>query len=122
MKKIITLLFCIGAFATSFAQYQYPLNDKRIYRADNRQAGQYANSSFDRDNDRREHGNAGYISAEKARDYQINKINREFNERVESIQCDTYLSNHGKRKAIREAQKARLKEIAFVNERYNCAQ
>lgn len=50
MKKIITLLFFVGAFATSFAQYDRPKNNDM-------RDGQYANSSFgNRNYDRNDKG------------------------------------------------------------------
>ena len=115
MKKFITLLFLVGAFATSFAQYNHQQN------RDN----QYANSSngngnYGRDNKDWRHFNEVNIYSVKARDFQIEKINRDFDSRVQAIQCDRYLRRREKKAAIRDAETERSRQIQMVNERFNC--
>ena len=125
MKKIITLLFSVGAFATSFAQYnQQQNNDDRNYRTEGKRDDQYANSSNDNRNYDRNDKNwrpfhkGNYYSA-KERDFQIEKINREFYFKVEAIQCDRYLRRREKKAAIRHAKIERFRQIKMVNERFN---
>ena len=113
MKKFITLLFSLGAFATSFAQY----NDHQSKRND-----QYANSSNDSWNyskDRR-HFDHGNIFSAKERDFQIEKINRDFAFRVKAIQHNRYLRRREKKAAIRNAEIERSRQIQLVNDRFNC--
>ena len=68
MKKIITLLFSFGVFATSFAQYNHGQNNRD---------DQYTNSSSDNYKKRGHFNNGNYYSA-RERDFQIEKINRDF--------------------------------------------
>ena len=123
MKKFITLLFSLGAFATSFAQYNHQQNnDDRNYRTGSGRDNQYANSSNDNANYSREwrHFNHGNIFSAKERDFQIEKINRDFVFRVKAIQYDRYLSRREKKAAIRDAERERSRQIQLVNERFNC--
>jgi hypothetical protein len=125
MKKIITLLFSLGAFTISFAQYDHQRNnDDRNYRTENKRDDQYAGSSngdrYDNrdDRDRRHFDKGNYYSA-KERDFQIEKINREFDSRIQAIQCDRYLRRRAKKAAIRNAEIERSGQIQMVNERFN---
>jgi hypothetical protein len=123
MKKIITLLFCLCVFATSFAQYHWQ-NDDRIYR-ENRQDDHYANSSYgdhyyDRDDRRHGHFNIQFVFSAGDRNFQIERINRDFDHKVEAIQCDPYMRHHEKREAIRNIEYERTRQIDLVNERFNC--
>jgi hypothetical protein len=125
MKKIITLLFSVGAFATSFAQYNHQQNnDDRNYRTESKHDDQYANSSngnrnYDRyDRDRR-HFNKGNNYSAKGRDFQIEKINSDFDFQVQAIQCDRSLRRREKKAAIRHAEIERSRRIQMVNERFN---
>ncbi|MEP6952007.1 MAG: hypothetical protein ABI863_22145 [Ginsengibacter sp.] len=123
MKKILTLLFSLGAFATSFAQYNHQQNnDDRNYRTESRRDDQYANSSADNRNYSTEwrHFSHGNIFSAKERDFQIEKINRDFTFRVEAIQCDRYLRRREKKAAIRNAEIERSRQIQLVNVRFNC--
>ncbi len=125
MKKIITLLFCVGAFTVSFAQYNHQRNDDRNYRSENNRDGQYANSSGDNRNYDRDR-NDGYYNREnifsaRERDFQIEKINRDFIFRVKEIQNDCYLRRREKKAAIRNAEIERSRQIAMVNDRFNCS-
>ncbi len=119
MKKIITLLFFVGAFATSFAQYDQRQNNDN----GNRRDDQYANSSngqydgHDR-NDRKFYNNENSFS-ERDRDFQIAKINRDFNFQVQSIQNDRYMRHHERKVALRNAEYERDRQIQMINARFN---
>ena len=102
MKKIITLTFFIGAFATSFAQYPHS-------GADSRYDGQYSYSS---------QANRGNYMSHRERDFQIDKINREYYFNVRSIEQNPFLRRHQKRVAIREAKKDRNFKIQMLNRNY----
>ena len=124
MKKIITLLFCVGAFATSFAQYNHRQNnDDRNYRTENKRDDQYAGSSngnrnFDRDDKDWRHVSHENNFSARERDFRIEKINQDFNSRVQAIQRDRYLRRREKKAAIRNAEIERSRQIQMVNERF----
>ena len=125
MKKIITLLFSLGAFTISFAQYDHQRNnDDRNYRTENKRDDQYAGSSngdgyHDRDARDRRHSDKGNYYSAKERDFQVERINREFDFRIQAIQSDRYLRRRAKRAAIRDAEIERSRQIQMVNERFN---
>jgi hypothetical protein len=120
MKKIITLLLCVGAVATSFAQFHRQQdNDDRGYRTENRRDDQYGGSSnHNRDNRhwRSYHHGNNYA---QARNFQLQKINENFNSRIEAIRRDRYMRRHEKRVAIRNAERERARQIQMVNERFS---
>jgi len=112
MKKIITLLFAVGALATSsFAQYNHSNNDDR--------QGQYGTGrNHGRDDRDWRHSNRGNDYSARTRDFQIEKINRDFNYRIMAIQNDRYMRRREKKAAIREARNERARQIQMVNERF----
>src|SRR5258708_33709417 len=71
MKKIFTLLFSVGAFATSFAQTPHQNNDKK-----NDQYPTKSNNDYKKFDDHRDNI---YSFSAKERDMQIAKINNDFN-------------------------------------------
>ena len=105
MKKIITLTFFIGAFATSFAQYNHP-------GADTRYDGQYAYSSGANFN-----GHNNFMSP-RERDFQIDKINREYQFNVRSIEQNPLMRRHQKKIAVRNAGNDRNFKIQMLNKKY----
>lgn len=105
MKKIITLAFFIGAFVTSFAQYKHHSNDTRY-------DGQY---SYPPQANFYNHDN--FISP-RERDFQINKINREYQYNVRSIEQNPFMKRHQKKVAIRNAEKDRKFRIHMLNKKY----
>ena len=120
MKKTITLLFCFGAFTTSFAQN----NHDRNFRNENKWDDQYANSShgnrnYDRDDKDRRHFNNGNNYSANGKDFQIEKINRDFNFQIRAIKSNRYLRRREKKAAIRNAKIERSRQIQMVNERFN---
>jgi len=114
-------LFSVGAFATSFAQYNHHQNnDDRGYRTENTRDDQYANSSHGNryDKDDQGHFNRGNRYSLKEREYRIEKINRDFDFKVRAIKSDRYLRRREKRAAIRSAEIERSRQIQLVNERF----
>ena len=100
MKTIMTLLFSFGIFATSFAQHSHQTSgrdDRYVY---NEQG------HFDRRN------------AYSERQFQINKINREYNFKIHAIMSDYTLLLHQKKVAIRGAESERVRQIHMLNARY----
>jgi len=108
MKKIITLLFSFGVFATSFAQYNHGQNNRD---------DQYANSSNGNYKDRDHFDKGNYF--ERDRNFQIEKINRDFDYQIRAIQSDRYMRRHEKREQIRNAEIERSRKIQMVNARFN---
>ncbi len=102
MKKIITLLFSLGIVAVSFAQYDGSYG----YRTDNdayNRGDHYYKETFD---------------PARSRDFQIQKIDEEFQNRINAIINDPYMRHFEKRDAIRNARIERDRQIEFVNDRF----
>ena len=123
MKKIITLLFSVGVFTTSFAQYNGHRNSEdKNYGTENHWNDRYANSS----QSNRDYGRAhkygrpsrNNYSAQE-RNFQVEKINRDFNFHIRAIQNDRYLRRRQKKAAIREAERERARQLQIVYERFN---
>ena len=95
MKKIITLAFFIGTFATSFAQYNHQT--------------QYAYSLGANFN-----GHNNFMSP-RERDFQIDKINREYQFNVRSLEQNPFMKRHQKKIAIRNAENDRNFKIQMLN-------
>jgi hypothetical protein len=105
MKKIITLLFSFGLFATSFAQYN---------RGHNNRDDQYVYNQ-------RDHYGKGNYDIAKNRNLQIERINREFDYKIQSIKNNRYLNRRAKKAAIKNAEKDRKRQIKIVNDRFKYA-
>jgi hypothetical protein len=99
MKKIITLLFCVGAFATSFAQYNSGYKDDRYAYNENKHFG-------------------GNFSP-KDKEFQIEKINRDFDFKIHAIQNSWNLGRHQKKVIIRNLQKEKSRQIQMVNVQFH---
>jgi hypothetical protein len=108
MKKFFALLFSLGAMTAVFAQRGHTRNDSRDVIL-----GQQNRSVYD--HDRR---NDGHFSA-RERDAQIQRIYREYNWRIESVQRDRYLRHGEKRRQIRFLENERDAKIRNIRERYN---
>lgn len=106
MKKIIILLFSVGAITTSFAQYNDPYGNANWNPAN----AQYASNV--------QYGYGNHFSA-RDRDFQIAKINQDFNFKVQSIENDYYMRHYQKRAAIRNAEYERARQIHIVNARFH---
>ncbi len=114
MKKMITLLLAAGFFATSFAQ-GHREQDSRYSN------GQYAinsNNDYYNGNDRKNYDKKN-ASLMRERDYQIEKINREFTYKIMSVQNNRYMKNRQKKMAIRDLENQRARQIQMVVSRYN---
>ena len=101
MKKIITFLFSLGIVAVSFAQYDggFDRNNNYAYTRD----GQFHHDGF-----------------YQARDYdfQMQKINNDFQNRINSIMNNPYMRHYEKREAVRQARFERDRQIQFVNDKF----
>ena len=95
MKHIFTLLISLGAFATSFAQYNPGPRDDRYA---------YNQGSHFRDN-----------FSPRDKEFQVEKINREFDFRIYAIKNNWNLGRHQKKVAIRNLERERATQIQIVN-------
>ena len=105
MKKIITLLFSLGVFVTSFAQYNQGHNnrdDQYVY-------------------NQRDHYGKGNYSSVKEKNFQLARINREYDYKIQAIKNNRYLNRREKKAAIKNAEKERKAQIKIVNERFKYA-
>ncbi len=117
MKKIITFLLSACIFTSSYAQRNHGHNDK--YDRNDQYASAshrgYDNDDYDR-NDRYNNRNNSYANQ---RQIQIERINREYNYKVLSIQHNRYMNNRQKRLAIRDVKKERNYQIQMINRHMN---
>jgi hypothetical protein len=109
MKKMITLMLSVALFASAFAQRSDRINDGRGYGRD----GQYSTTSQVYNN------NGNYNDGRNNRDFQIDKINREFSYKINAVANNPYLRNGQKRRAIRDLEKQRTAQIQMVKRSYN---
>jgi hypothetical protein len=122
MKKIFTLLFSVGAFATSFAQsggHSDKMNNGKTN-------DQYVTSnSYVRADKFDNHRNNVYSFTAKERDQQIAAINAQFNFKVRSIQGSRNISFRQKKMMIQNASVEKNQKIQAVNlkfeSKYNAA-
>jgi len=109
MKKLFALAIALGAMTSIFAQRGY---DRR---EDSRDVilGQQNRSVYNNNRN-----NDGYFSS-RERDEQIERINRHYNRKIQSVKNDRYLRNGEKRREIRFLENERDVKIREVVERYN---
>lgn len=98
MKQIFTILISLGAFTTSFAQYNSGYHD------DNTTYIQ--NGRFDH--------RKSFVGD---REFLIAKIKREYDNKIRAIQNDWSLRRHQKKVAIRTLERERERQIRQVKER-----
>ena len=113
MKKIITLLFSAGVFATSFAQTgSHQNNDKK----NDQYVTTTSNTDFKKFDD---HRNNIYTFSAKERDQQINKINNDFNFKIKSIQNNRHITRRNKNEMIKKAQEEKAQQIKMAEAKFN---
>lgn len=126
MKKFITLMMAVGAFATVLAQ-----SDARQEEAKRVVLGRKSGSAPKEDprdvvlgrNDRDVYGNnssrypQSYPSA-SSREARINQINYEYDQKIQSIRNNRYLSQNEKERIIRQLNYERNERIRQVNDEY----
>jgi hypothetical protein len=109
MKKVFALVLALGAMSAVFAQRGYDHgNESRDVILGQQNRSVYNNN---RNND-------GYYSS-RERDEQIDRINRTYNWKIESVRNDRHLRNAEKRREIRFLENERDTKIREVVERYN---
>jgi len=121
MKKIITLLFSVGAFATSFAQNgsHQQGNDKNVG-TETKRNDQYGITKSNADHGKFDnHRDNIYAFSARERDQQIDMINHDFNYKIKSIQNSRNIRHREKKAMIQKAQLERAQQIQMVNSKFN---
>ena len=112
MKKIFTLLFSVGAFATSFAQTGHQSNNKR----NDQHVTTKSNADYKKFDDHRDNI---YSFSAKERDMQIAKINNDFNFKIKSIKGNHRIKRSQKKMWIQKIQSEKAQQIQAANAKYN---
>lgn len=133
MKTLFTLLLTIGSLASVFAQNK---ND-RYGRDDNNTAYESRNNNggyskrnagpdiSDRNNDKRDYAyndrgyNESFSMNYREREFQIQKINREYNYRISSVNGNRYLRPWERSSQFRSLERQRNDEIRKIEIRFN---
>ena len=109
MKKVFALVLALGAMTAVFAQRGYDHgNESRDVILGQQNRSVYNNNR----------GNDGYYSS-KERDEQIERINRSYNWKIQSVRNDRYLRKSEKKREVRLLENERDARIREVIERYN---
>lgn len=119
MKKILTLLIASGTFFTMHAQSREEA--RRVILGEKRDNGTYGGRN-DRDVvlGRGGNNNGQYPSGNSTdRQYQIDQINREYDNKIYSIRNNPHLSNAEKERAIRQLENDRQRRINAISRRNN---
>ena len=110
MKKIFTLLFSVGAFATSFAQSGHHdnnnKNDQHVTTRSNDDYKKFDNHDI-------------YTFSANERDRQIAKINYDFNFKIKSIKGNQRLKRTQKKMWIQKIQSEKAQQIQAVDAKFN---
>ena len=114
MKKILTLLMAVGTFATLHAQNRE--ETRRVILGERKDNGSYDNREvvYGRTGNDRYPG--GYSNN---RQYEIDQVNREYDNKIYSIRDNRYLSNAEKERTIRQLERDRQQRMAEINQSYN---
>jgi hypothetical protein len=118
MKQILTLLIAAGTFGTLNAQTRE--ETRRVILGESKENGSrndrnnrdvvYGDGDYDRYPNNGSYGN---------RQYQIDQINREYDNKINSIRNNRYLSNSEKERAIRQLERDRQQRLAEISRGYN---
>jgi hypothetical protein len=108
MKKIFTLVIALGSMTAVFAQHGYDhRNESRDVILGQPGRGVYTNNGG---------YNNGYYGS---REQQIQRINQEYNWKIESVRDDRYLRRAEKKRQIRFLENEKDARIREVVVRYN---
>ena len=120
MKKILTLLIAVGAVATLHAQSRE--ETRRVILG----GGSKDNGNYGGNNDRdvvlgRGGSNNGQYPGTYSgdRQYQIDQINREYDNKIYSIRNNPNLNNQEKERVIRQLERDRQRRISEVSRNYD---
>jgi hypothetical protein len=119
MKKIFTLLFSVTIFATAFAQ-----RDEREWSEHNQQSNNpyvknYPNGEYNRGGNWDSRNNQYNNQAIAQRDFQIAKINRDIDFRIQQVTYDRFMNRRQKRREIEYLESQRVQQIQSCHNQYN---
>jgi hypothetical protein len=113
MKKIITLFASVILVASAFAQYND--NNQGYGRKSDRDIV-YNDGKFDK-RDRQREGR--YSFTKRERDYEISRINQEYNNKIKAVTHRWFTSNARKQRVIWSLEEQRKDEIKRVYLKFN---
>jgi hypothetical protein len=148
MKKIITILFCSAVFTSAFAQTNrhddrnvnnnpvwnsnadqkdHDRNDDKDNQKNNNTVYQNNNNvhrDMDRDNDNRRYNNNNSVYQNNSynnssREMQIQRINQQFDYRIQQVSYDRSLNRRQKERAIQMLQAQKAQQINSIYSQYN---
>ena len=113
MKKIITLLFSVGAFAASFAQTgSHQTNGK----GNNKYVTTKSNTNYKKFDHHRDNI---YTFSAKEKDRQIAKINSDYDFKIKSIWSNHRINRTQKKMIIQKVQNEKAQKIQAVKAKFN---
>ncbi len=133
MKKLFTLLFTVGSLTTAFSQYNNNNNNDRRGRDDNSTAyeskngnGDYSKpGTYNRNGDRKDYAysdhryNESFSMRSSECDFQIHRINRQYDYKIKSVHANRYLRNREKAYEVSNLNQQRRDEIRTIMVRYS---
>ena len=124
MKKILTLLIAAGAFVSVQAQISKE-EARRVILGGGNGGGTNNPSGGNRDvilgggNDNGNYPTYPNSYPSGDRQSQADQVNREYDNKIQSIRNNSYLSYEEKQRAIRQLEKDRQKRLKQINSSYN---
>jgi hypothetical protein len=124
MKKILTLLLAVGACVTVQAQTSREEARRVILGGGGGSGNSGSNGSRDVILGGGNNGDSyptypGNYPSSSSRQAQIDQVNREYDNKIQSIRNNSYLSYEEKQRAIRQLEKDRQARIRQINNSYN---
>ena len=125
MKKILTLLICVGAATLASAQDTREMEDVRDIIFGERKDGTKRNDDRDRDRDvvlgrdDRRYDERNRYPSNTSRSSESTRIRREYDAKINSIRNNRHLSRSEKERAIRQLEADRDRKLRQLNERYS---
>ena len=111
MKKLITLIYIIGGFTSSFAQ------SRTIDRAKEVITKEPTNTSGSYPDNRRVSTDNGYPNS-TSREAEISEVNKRYDAKIQAVKVNPILSAEEKEKRIRDLEYERAQQIREINNRY----
>jgi hypothetical protein len=119
MKRILTLLFAVGAITVAQAQSSRSYPDDRYGRDVILGDRNDRNDRVDRNDGTYENNSRySYSFSARDRDKQIDRINREYDKRIRQVERDRYIRSYEKSAQIRRLEDQKRQEVAQVWERF----
>ena len=113
MKKLLTLVFCLGTLSSVFAQNRdYRPNDDRRNNNDRK------NNYEARNDDRGRRYDDAYKFSVRERDELINRINRDYDNKIESVRRRWLMNSQDRRRVISSLEFERSSKIKGIYARF----